>query len=349
MPTIELPGLMTFPEPGDISVTSTSIQFQIAGDYCATRILIPLTGTITGLKFLTAGVTTGCTLRFGLEGDGGAIPARPSGTYLGGGTAYGDVVITTTSNALYTVTFGTPLAATKGDFLWLTGRIQSGTPSALTIRTNASVDSMLDPFLVKLQNGVLTTTANLGMNHVLTYQGVGDVHTNRQFVALAANISPSSGGAVHESGARILTPSAYGMRTDGFIFRVLSVTANTVGEVLLYDAADNVLASYSVPNPNIMIGTGGQFRAFWSTPVDLPRGEYVRLVWKHTGASTWTNGQQYQGITAGTAAPPWLANHHYTYRGPGGGAWTDHPTDRMSFPHVLTIDRLYLPDQSHQF
>jgi hypothetical protein len=331
MPAINS-GRLFYPTIENTFVASTTVNMSATTDIVAAICQVPQTGTVTGMKFCTGTVTTGCTLSGTIE----TVTAAAPSTTLYHANATGTVVVDNTDDSVTkTVTFAGNVSVTKGDLIAITLRVSSGTPSALGIRT--SVCGFLSNHPIQYQN--IATVSGWGTNTpnmVLTYN-TGDMPP----VHMAAfptnnNISASSSTSPDEVG--IYFQAAFSAKTDGYVFR--TGTANNAEniDVILYDSSNNVLASQSLSKEAIDgCGTNSFIHGVWPTDANIIKGRYYRLILKPTTTTTWTN------LTANTTsnivqAYDGVANPVYTSR-TDAGAWTE--TADAQAPLALSISQIY--------
>lgn len=327
MPAI-LPTLLFFPSPSNLGVVGTSAAINQAGDYASMICRVPQTGTVTGIKFGTGTVTTGCVIEGRIETVTAGVPDNA----LYDANATGTVTVANTDdNTTKTVTFAGNVSVTKNDCIAIVLRISSGTPSNLAIRTYSTLIISASPFLYKVETGVTTTSAT-PPSMVLTYD-TGDVAIIGTLPGTGAtNVTLSTTTSPDEAGNKITMP--YTARSNGCIFR--SAASPQACDVVLYDSSDNVVASMSL-DPDSLVIAGGQNFAYWTTPVDLLRGRTYRLVLKPTTSTSWTNALQY--VNGIIAQPTSIATYVSATHRTDAGAWTD-TADRY-YNLCLMFDRLY--------
>jgi len=301
---------------------------------------IPESGIVTGIKFCTATVTTGCTLSATIETVNEATSV-PTGT-LYHANATGTVVVSNTDdNVIKTVTFPGNVPVNAGDCVAVVLRISSGTPSALQLRALQGMVETSQPFRYRIQTGT-TTMAGTVPSIVFTYS-TGDVVPEGGLpFSLTANLSLSTSTTPDEVGNKLT--ALLNCRSHGFVFRSGSNTNFKATEVILYDSANNVVAAQVLP-PSLIIGmaTENAYYGRWDTPVNLKKGRVYRLVVKPTTGTTWTNMLiKYSGFAARPKSFQELAVA-FTSR-VDAGAWSDDTDGVVNL--ALAIDKIYQPGGS---
>jgi hypothetical protein len=155
----------------------------------------------------------------------------------------------------------------------------------------------------------------------------------------ASNLAYSDSTNPDENGVRIVMPFA--AVVSGAMVNLGTVTNTSTYDVVLYDGADNVLASVSVdPNAITAINSYTHNHYLFSTPVTVAAGDVVRLTVKATTAGQNVGIPQIVVDNANHwSARGWGDNNWYaTSRNNGAGAWTDTATRR--FPMSLIIDQI---------
>ncbi len=141
-----------------------------------------------------------------------------------------------------------------------------------------------------------------------------------------AEIAFANNSAADEIGCKFTLPVA--MTVRGACFALTAVTANAPYDVVLYGAADNVLATASCADEDIWLGgqAGGWVQSvYFSTAVDLSADTIYRLVLKPQSTSTIRlGGLVFESMAArtGNILIPEAANWQKTARA-DAGAWTE--------------------------
>lgn len=326
------------PQPTILAIPGFVASINQAGDSVMNGFCIPQTGTVTGMKFATQTVTTGCVIRGSLQTLSGAIN---TGTLIDANAAGTVTVANTDDNVIKTVTFAGNVSVTKGDCVAGVLDISSGTPSALQIRTSANYAPTSLPYSHKVQTGAGAFSTNI-VNMCLTYD-TGDVGIAGAML-YQASISPSisSSTTPDELGMKFTMP--YSARTDGFVFKVATSATFQACDINLYDSSNSVVATTSLDG-NAIKGTGinGWLTGFWNTEANLLKGRTYRVVLTPTTTTTWTNIiQESSGVVvfpvAGDTAPAFTSRVD-------AGSWTDDAT--IFVPIGISIDKIYQPGGSY--
>lgn len=299
-----------------------------AGEKSASVFSVPKTGTIDRVIFKAGTVTTAQTLRAGLQ----TVDAT---TGFPTGTAYGGMVAGTqaapATNTLYEVTLGTSATATRGDKIAMVVEFDA-TAGNLQIATQGCTRDLSTGFPY---NCLYTTAwAKQGDGNCVPIVGVRYSDGTYEFVgsflaSVVTSTTFNSGSAADEIGNKITLNDA--VRTNGFWW---IGTASGDFDAVLYDAANNVVASVSVDKDlQRANGTASLFNLPWTAAAELPIGTY-RLVIKPT---TTTNVSLVEYT---------VLNNAMLDSNPGGsdmvkttrvdaGAWTDTTTAQVAFLGLL--------------
>lgn len=332
MPAINS-GRIWLPQTTISTTQGTVASINQAGDLAMLGCQIPQTGNVTGLKFATQTVTTGCDIR-------GSLQTLTSGSINSGtlidANASGTVTVANSDDAtIKTVTFTAPVAVTKGTNVALVLDISSGTPSALQIKTNVNQSPTSLPYSYKVQTGVGSFTTHV-INACLTYD-TGDVAIEGTMCySTAANQAISTSTTPDEIGMKFTMP--YSARSDGYVFRMIAPGGAVALNMNLYDVSSGSVVATAALDPNIMVGTGltSWITGFWNTAVDLLKGRSYRVVFTPTTTTSWTITQKGSGVVLfpgdGDTAPAFTSRVN-------AGSWTDDAT--MFIPIGITIDKIY--------
>lgn len=336
MPAINT-GRIWLPQPAISAVQGTVASINQAGDYAMIGCQIPQTGNVTGMKFATQTVTTGCTLRGSIQTLSGSIK---TGTLIDANASGTVVVANSDDGAIKTVTFAGSVAVTKGTDVAVVVDISSGTPSALQLKTTAMMATTSLPYLYKVQTGAGAFSTQCP-NFCLTYD-TGDVAISGALCySGAANQALSTSTTPDEEGMKFTMP--YSARSDGYVFRMITASGAVGCDVNLYDSNDNVVATAAL-DANAIVGTGlaSWITGYWNTVVNLLKGRSYRVVLTPTTTTSWTIVQKGTGVVvfpdAGDTAPAFTSRTN-------AGAWTDDTTSFMTLG--ISIDKIYQPGGSY--
>lgn len=325
-------GSIVLPTREIFGVASTTRNMSAATDVVALICPIPQTGNITGIKFATSTVGTGCTIIGTIETVTGS---KPSGTLYHANATGTVVVANTDDNVSKSITY-TSFAATQGDLVAIKLGVSSGTPTNLGIRTSISqLGTSAFPCLY-----VNSATADAwGTNTpciLLTYDTGDVVPVGVSFYTSNTNLTVSSSTTPDEVG--ILFTAPYSCRTNGFVWRELNPSSAVACDMVLYDSSDNVVISKSM-SAEALVATGlaSNYWGLWGTNANLTKDEQYRLVLKPTTTTSWTLITQ---SSTGVVLTPIGGNTPvYTSR-TNGGAWTN--TSGAILPMGLLVDQVVI-------
>lgn len=335
MPAINT-GRLYMPSISQSNINGTSLVFAATTDVISLIHEIPQTGNITGMKFTTGTVGTGCTLVCTIET---VSASKPTGTLYHANATATVVVANLDDNVVKTVAFSS-FAATRGDLVAITIRYSSGAPSNLQIRTSSAL--VPNAYPTQYSNIATVDAWVAGQPHFILTYDTGDVNPESTLAwTNSSNISISSSTTPDEAGNLFTAP--YSGVSDGFLFRVANNPNAQDIDVVLYDSADNVVASKSLSATALSGGTlTNNDKGFWTTDVNIVKGQQYRLVAKPTTTTTWTNlFTQINGVVLGGNDGD--ANPQYTTR-TDAGAWSN--TANALVPICLMIKQVYQPGGS---
>lgn len=197
----------------------------------------------------------------------------PSGSLYGGSAAGVLASVAATTN--YEVTLATPAAANVGDEIWV---VFQWTGTAGVVAIAAADTGILSGYRALYTSswakgvntrGMLALRYDDGLYYPTHLMGPGVM----TFATWANNSTPD------ERGIKASLP--FGMEVDGFW---VHVDADAACDLVLYDSANNVLATCTV-DPNNRGSTSETYCEFRFDPMTLAAGDY-RLIMKPTTTST---------------------------------------------------------------
>lgn len=336
MPAINT-GSIVMPTREIFGVASTTRNMSAATDIVALICPIPQTGNITGIKFATATVTTGCTIIGTIEQVTGS---KPNGTLYHANATGTVVVANTDDNVSKTITY-TSFAATQGDLVGIKLAVSSGTPSSLGIRTSLT-QMGTSAFPALYVNSATTDAWGTNVPNILITYDTGDVVPMEvSFFTANTNLAVSSSTTPDEVG--ILFTAPYSCRTNGFVWREINPASAVACDMVLYDSSSNVVVSYSMSAEALKAtGLASSYWGLWGTTANLLKGRQYRLVLKPTTTTSWTMiPQNSAGVVIGSDGD---TNPVYTSR-TNAGAWTN--DSGAVLPMALLIDKIYQPGGSY--
>lgn len=316
------------------TTTATATTIDASGEYVANVFQIPRTGTITGILFHVATVTTAGSAVVSLETVNSA--GQPSGTMYGGSSS---VTVSIGAVGYYLATLGTAASATIGDFVaakitWASGNF------ALAPHTISSYSSSYRAYNV----GTPTKGQNTYKMCLVYSDGT---YVQIPGVPLPLNVTQinfNSGSSPNEYGV-VFRPQrpVYAL---GWSVRYYAASgANKAFRI--YDDAGNVLASLNV---NGAIDAGSATVSYShifipSGPVMLQVGRPYRFTvvatnTLNTSIFRVSDPTSYQGIISAV-----FGDTIYETSRTGSGTWTDvqgrmisvHPLIADVAPHVLPV------------
>lgn len=333
------PTKVYLPSLGTFGVNAGPLIINQAGDLAALLFEIPKTGTVTGMKFITASVTTGCTIR-------GTIQTISPTTSIPTGTLYdanatGTVVVANgASSTTFTVTFAGNVSATKGDVVALVLDVSSGAPSALQIRS-FTPKLLLAPTSYKITTGVGSFVINAAVPSICLTYNTGDFVAEASMFTVTTTRSASTTTSPDEIGNKFTAP--FNCECDGFAFQPGTPANFKATDIVLYDSANNVVATKSL-SASLYIGIGSSIvRERWPTPVNLKKGQVYRIVAKPTTSTTWT-GLFAELSTFAVRAQDLIDISHAKTSRTDAGAWTDDTSAIVNL--AITVDKVYQPGGS---
>jgi hypothetical protein len=337
MPALES-GNIFLPSTDASVIQSTALSMNTAADYFSLMCQIPQTGTITGMKFATGSVNTGCTLTATIEG---IVDAKPDGVLYDANATGTVVVANTDDNVTKTVTFAGNVSATRGDFVAIRLTPSTGTPTAMQIRTQTTLFTSGFPY-TQYYASATNTWSQAMMCYSLVYD-TGDVTPyGVTFNNVNANVSISSSTTPDEAGIKLTAP--YSASVMGLFWRVTTGSNAQDVDLILYDEDDNVLASQSFSKEYFETAStniNNTVKLLLDANVAIKKGRVYRVVLKPTTTTTWTN--MFQTINNPEIQWDGDANAVYTTR-TNAGAWTDDSTKIA--PLGMIIDQIYQPGGS---
>lgn len=308
------------PELSALGAAAATSSLNQAGDFFALLCEIPKSGNVTGIKFATGTVTTGCTVS-------GTIETLNSTTSVPTGSLYhanatGTVVVANTDdNVIKTVTFVSAAPVTIGDQVGICIRISSGTPSGLGLRGFDPIQQNSLPARYRVQSATATlsgTTASI----LLTYDTGDTVILGTSIFSNTSNLSLATNTTPDEVGSKFTCP--FNLQSDGFMIRFGSDANVKAFDMVLYDSDNNVVATRSIPaNAIVGMNTVLAYYGKWSSAVNLKKGRIYRLIAKPTTTTSWaTMLIKYTGFAA---RPTTLTDisYAYTQRTDASSVWSD--------------------------
>lgn len=299
----------------------TEYSFNSATTGLAWIFEVPKDGTIDRVGFYVSTKTgTPPAFNVGLftEDNAGA----PTSTPYGGSSTES---YTPTSTGYKWITLATPATANAGDIV------------CLNVYPGGTAPDTSNYFRVPSSNGLqragkLRSVANAigtGAGSFAVKYSDGSIF-GCPIASLATYDSIKSTTTPDEVGAKFVPP--FDMTVNGVVLTSGYITANMAFDVVLYDSANNVLASRSIADTDNVTST------YWSYMFDavaLTAGQTYRVVWKPTSNLALYANKLIFESAAGRAALPGGAWSMRTYR-VDGGAWTDVDTNLFPFALIVT-------------
>jgi hypothetical protein len=316
------------------SISSTLCAMSASGHKCTLILRIPKTGNITTVGIRTGTVTTSDSLTVGLQtvdGDTGA----PSGAAYGGMVAGVQAVVA--SNIFYPVTLGTPASATGGGVAALVVSFTSYVAGNLYIAGVGTTDTHSFPYMDRYDGAAWTKSVTPIIVTLMYDDGTVENIGPAAYASVLTGTLYNSGSNPDEVALKFRLPFPY--RVKGFWAVATASTAGADFDIILYDAADAVLASVSFDGDQVgTTGSGSNFvQVFFNTPQVCQANQWYRLALKPTTASNVRRSQLSVYSAAYMDALEGGQNFIMSTR-VNAGVWTDSTTDRPLMG--LIIDQL---------
>lgn len=305
------------------SATGSSLM-DAAGEKVGMMIYAPKTGNVRKIHFRTGTVTTWQNLTVGFQGGSSGLP---DGSFSHSGTATG---ADTDDNAWKAVTLSVDKGVTRGDRLYLAFEWAS-TAGNLNINYNSALYRTVFPALYT------TSWARVaGAPLVVLEYDDGSIGVQEgTYPGVFSGTSFNSGSTPDERA--LYFQQAAPMQIDGAVLRC-AIDATDDFDIVLYDVADNVLATKSVSGNDFQTTSEGYAFVPFGSVIDLSASTVYRLAFK----PTTVNNVVLYGCTVGSAA--WMASlpggaDWYSSTRTNGGAWSQTTTERpFIHPHIVGMD-----------
>lgn len=323
------------------STLANSSSMSATGDVFAAPTHSPQTGNVTGVKFATGTVTTGCTVAVTIETVDSAT-GFPTGTLYHANATTTVVIANTDDNVLKTATFPGNVPTTKGDPFAIVIRVSSGTPTTMNFRAMTLDTALAPPSRYRVQAGTTTLVSSQSPCMSLTYT-TGEVALQTGLPhANSSNLTMSTTTTPDEVGIKFTVP--FNCRSTGFSIRSGNGAGFKASDVVLYDSSNNVVASATL-NSHFIKGLAADFpyRQYWSSTVDLKKGRTYRLVLKPTTSTSWTTALVKLSTFSATPASFSAISYAYTQR-TDAGSWSDDTDSAVAMTAI--IDKIYQPGGS---
>lgn len=312
-----------YPEP--IAVNTFSSMAITATTHRAGALMqVPVTGTLSEIGVRTVTVTAAEPLRVRVETVAGT--GDPSGTLLA--TDSEGAIASPAANTWYDVALTTPVAVTRGQRIAIVVDAPTGTPNLNIARLTTAVAQGY-PFTDLFTTSWLKTASAPVV--ALKINGSWASTPATWPVSNVASLSYGTSSTPDERGNRFLVPFA--CTVEGLWVGISNSAAPY--DVVLYDMADNVLASQSFPANADQGGTTLPRMMMLDQEVTFAAGDEGRITFK----PTTTTVQILRSITVPTLAH-WPAvngrDTFYRTTRTDAGAWTDDTTSREDIGFILS-------------
>jgi hypothetical protein len=295
------------------------ITLDAASEMCANIVQAPVSGDITTVLWRTGTIGAGTfTLKVGIQGVNAAT-GNPEGVYLASTTISSSIIF---SGTIYETLLDAPLTVSRGQMLAVVFEITAYTSGSIQISNiwqgGDSIWSVWQrPYTFKFLGGVPSKSNNpiqIGLKIGSTYHSCGGF-----LPAFRGGNAFKSDSAQDEIGNAITLP--WGANCEGVWVR----TANTADDfdIVLYDAAGDVLRTITVDKDQLAGTTGGVY--LFDSTAALVAGQLYRVVLKPRTTTANNAGMYYHTFLNATvfASLPGGASIYGTARA-DGGAWTDY-------------------------
>lgn len=328
MTAVSLPGGLWLPAPflngynAPEYDSAYNMVLDAAGEKASTIFVVPKSGTITAIGFMTGAVTTPQTLRAGLYTlDASDDPST---------TAYGGMVAGTqtspAANTWYEVTLGTGATATAGDVI------------AATIDWNATAGNLEIRQIAGNSGGIAQCALPFNTHYTAAWSKqsttipcVAIKYSDGSYAEIPMTLPVTaitqryfnSGSTPDERGMKFTLPAPMRLAKFWLYQRISDVQD---WSFVLYNSASTALLTQTL---NHSIGAGGRLKVFeLSTKQSLDAGSVYRAVIK---PNTTTSDFYVHDMSFNAAAMLGVfgggQDFHSTER-TDGGAWTDTTTER---------------------
>lgn len=304
--------------------TLGSVLLDAAGESAAVIFQAPKTGSIDRVCFRTGTVTVGATVDVRLE-TVSATTGDPTGTLWGTATNGSRVIADTDDNLWIEVTLTATASVTRGDLIALV--VVAPTGANLNIARNSTSDVIFGfPF-----TDHFTTVWNKATASPITAVRYSDGDYPFMLGCLPlllfpTNVSLASNTTPDEVGNRIELPMA--AVCEGLWFGVAAATPGGDWTVLLYDSANNVLASRTVDKDQSIWTVGNPSVLRWAAPVTLTPGTYRVTIRPDT--TTASNYIATVTVPSGLMVAMPQGDRVYRTHRTDAGAWADVATERTT-------------------
>lgn len=283
----------------------------------------PVTDTIDLIQFWTGTNTVVGNVDVRIETVDGTT-GNPSGTLktVGGNVT---VALDGTTSKQYTATFGTPVSVTKGDIIAFVFRNPGASPPTFQLRSSGEIIAKEFPYADRQISGVWTKSASdLALAIHTTSNGYVELNSGHPIAAGSApssSVAFGSGSSPNRWANRFVAPANLSV-SGCWMLATPSTTSDFIVE--LYDANNNVLASYTHDATDLQGGNAIFFFEF-TTTVLITQGQIYRISVRATTANTMTIDYipYANALYLGSAAQN---GNFYKSTSPNGSTWTDDNT-----------------------
>lgn len=311
---------------GTASINTATLVVDADGEKVGITFPAVKTGNITKIHGYTATVTTGGTLDCRAEGVSAGFP---SGSLLATNTNGSAVIANTDDNIYFSATLTAAAAVAVSDPMAIVlslsgaGNMQIGTVNGANLPFGANsfprpchyttswAGASSSPIIFLEYDDGEIVSIYTGMNGAVSSDGGFD-----------SADSPDERGNIFQ----VPVPArVYG------VFGLWDINSGTTADIILYDAADNVLASYSCSETELSISVSIRHFVF-DSPVDIDANTDYRLVIKATHPSA-TSAIYKITFPAGVSWPIFGDTIMKTAR-TDLGAWSETNTDVL---HLIPV------------
>ena len=321
MGTTPIGGVLPWPSTGNWIPSNASLDGTSTKR--AFTFTIPKTGNIDRILVGLGAVTTAETLRVGIETLDSS--GNPSGTQYGGSAVGTGTPVTDTP---LEITLGIAASATAGDAVAVVVQWDS-TQGNLNLLSSAQPPGVFGSGYANTFTGIWSKGATSRGVAAVRYDDGLYYETELAGAYFCPNVTYNSGSTPDEKGNYIIVPEI--MSVCG---SYCNCDFDGNADVILYDAADTVLNSWTVP-----AGVRGSntTHVHWQrfAPLELAKNDIVRIVVKPTSGTSIGFREMRFAAANHLGALSGGTNIYKTSR-TDGGSWTEDTT--MRFPCGLIID-----------
>lgn len=316
------PGLLTTP------TFQVGLTLNDSDDKVAYVFRVPKSGNIRYVGFRTGTVTTGDTLKVGIQTTD-ATTGSPTGSAYGGMVAGTQVLVNTDDNLWFTVQLGTDATATAGDFVAAVIEFNSFVAGNLQIISHLSqTGGMVFPYYDLYEASWNPGNSGLPVFYIKYSDGTVSYIANAMpFSGIAAQTFNNAGTNEYALRFRLPVP----VRMAG-VYLAATWAGDT--KIILYDSdGTSILNSITWDKDYIQSVNPNHFFMRYASPVTLVKNTFYRLGLQPQSASLTTI--ILATVPEAVALDQMEGGQDFHLSTKNAGTWTDVTTQRPMFSILL--------------